>query len=999
MDFQHSPEKPSQLDNIIPPEIINDPFYTTIIEMAREKKIKHVLEIGSSSGEGSTEAFVKGLSANSNSPFLYCLEISKPRYRKLKSNYQKYPFVKCYNFSSVNPNKFMTQSVVETFYHQNHTSLNDYPLDMVLGWLKQDLDYIGKERIPKEGIRLIKTLNNIRYFDMVLIDGSAFTAIAELKEVYGAKYILLDDVSDIKNYNNYIDLSSDPNYRLVKEDLAVRNGFAVFEKIIEKPEKYENISREVESIPGKLVKGQEEYFFNKVSSLDDNAVIIEIGADKGRSTAAMAYACLGAHKRIFSFFSEKENENGIYSDWQKYITARKLNHHVIPIVGNIIDNLARFKEITGVDGVDFVFIDAPEPYENVLDYFLNTFPLIKDYGWFAIHDVVDSWPGPNKLWMDVASGILKNHEITTTLACGQKLSLDKKALPIHFFTIVLNGEPFIRYHIDVLKQLDFEWKWHIVEGVAAHTHDTNWCEKRGGKITDALHINGLSNDGTKEYLDQLMAAYPDNVIVYRKENGEFWDGKLEMVNAPIVNINEDCLLWQIDADELWTLDQIYKARKMFAESPEKTAAYYFCHFFVGENLLITTRNTYGNYTSYEWLRTFHFKPGYKWISHEPPTLSKQTHEGKWVNIAALNPFMHKKTKQNGLIFQHFAYVTKKQIQFKENYYGYRNISRKWEDMQNKTDFPLKLKDYFDWSDDGAMVNKPASLGVVPLSYKNTEGAWAFTHPKPLPKIPDTNEIFRNDPTVITPSKTVGVPVPEPMKNRGRKNILVVSHERAGTHFLINSIAFNFPQYDNQELSVLGAPTELKKIFSLYYSKEERHIFKSHHQFYYFLPFLSELLKHYHIFYIRRDGRDVLTSCFHYFNKSGSESFPVTDSMDDFLSIKPYEYPFDKEYSLLKTSNMIERWCVHVKGWELVQDRITILDYEKMVEDFDETIETISKVLGLPAPKEKIIPKKSDRTVFARKGVVGDWKNIFSDKALKRFYEITTSSMKKKTSSN
>ena len=52
-------------------------------------------------------------------------------------------------------------------------------------------------------------------------------------------------------------------------------------------------------------------------------------------------------------------------------------------------------------------------------------------------------------------------------------------LPIHFFTIVLNGQPFIRYHIEVFKQLPFPWHWHIVEGVAELTHDTAWeCKIR-----------------------------------------------------------------------------------------------------------------------------------------------------------------------------------------------------------------------------------------------------------------------------------------------------------------------------------------------------------------------------------------------------------------------------------------------------------------------------------------------------------------------------------------
>src|SRR5438874_9967466 len=39
-------------------------------------------------------------------------------------------------------------------------------------------------------------------------------------------------------------------------------------------------------------------------------------------------------------------------------------------------------------------------------------------------------------------------------------------LPVHFFTIVLNGEPFIRYHLDVFRALPVRWHWHIIEGVA-----------------------------------------------------------------------------------------------------------------------------------------------------------------------------------------------------------------------------------------------------------------------------------------------------------------------------------------------------------------------------------------------------------------------------------------------------------------------------------------------------------------------------------------------------
>ena len=58
----------SELNSIIDPEIKNDEFYQAIQKIARFSKIKTVLEIGSSSGRGSTEALSKGLRENPNQP-------------------------------------------------------------------------------------------------------------------------------------------------------------------------------------------------------------------------------------------------------------------------------------------------------------------------------------------------------------------------------------------------------------------------------------------------------------------------------------------------------------------------------------------------------------------------------------------------------------------------------------------------------------------------------------------------------------------------------------------------------------------------------------------------------------------------------------------------------------------------------------------------------------------------------------------------------------------
>lgn len=220
----------AQLDRLISPEIKNDEFYTVIQQIAREPEIKTVLEIGSSSGRGSTEAFVIGLRSKQNQPIMFCLEISKPRFSELKKYYANVPFVKCYNTSSVATDNFPEVDKVITFYNTNHSVLNDCPLERILDWRYQEIEYIKSSGVDGHGIRTIKQEHNIEFFDVVLIDGSEFTGMAELNEVYGASFILLDDINAFKNYENHQRLLVDTNYTLVHQNLSLRNGYAIFKR-------------------------------------------------------------------------------------------------------------------------------------------------------------------------------------------------------------------------------------------------------------------------------------------------------------------------------------------------------------------------------------------------------------------------------------------------------------------------------------------------------------------------------------------------------------------------------------------------------------------------------------------------------------------------------------------------------------------------------------------------------------------------------------------------
>ncbi|MEI8300524.1 MAG: hypothetical protein WCG10_02785 [Chlamydiota bacterium] len=226
----YSAERYSGLEDIIAPEIKNDAFYQVIYEIARNEKIETVLEIGSSSGEGSTEAFAKGIQRNLNRPKLFCMEISKNRFAKLSKHYAKMAQVICYNVSSVPANSLASLEDVSFFYNTKSTNLNGYPLEDVLAWLRQDLDYISSSGVYENGIALIKHDQGIDNFDVVLIDGSEFSGQAELQLVYGAKFILLDDINSFKNFHNHEILLKDPNYFMVCENRSLRNGYSVFKK-------------------------------------------------------------------------------------------------------------------------------------------------------------------------------------------------------------------------------------------------------------------------------------------------------------------------------------------------------------------------------------------------------------------------------------------------------------------------------------------------------------------------------------------------------------------------------------------------------------------------------------------------------------------------------------------------------------------------------------------------------------------------------------------------
>ena len=244
-----------------------------------------------------------------------------------------------------------------------------------------------------------------------------------------------------------------------------------------------------------------------------------------------------------------------------------------------------------------------------------------------------------------------------------------------------------------------------------------------------------------------------------------------------------------------------------------------------------------------------------------------------------------------------------------------------------------------------------------------------------------------------------------------KKILVVSHERSGTHFLINTIAYNFPWYSNKEITfdskdiinpdedtVKSNIKEVEYRLKKYFGKRESRIFKSHHQYYFFKDYINELLDDFIIFYIVRDVNDTLTSLYYYFKRGqrlAHKPFPIENDLSKLIRLKPYMYPHDGLYSVKKSENYIYRWINHVESWLEAEGDINIVKYEDLKIDPGKVISQIAEVLKEDMPEKIVVPQlKNSPSVSPRKGDIGDWKNIFEKEDAELTYKLAHDTMKK-----
>ena len=196
---------------------INDSFGKALAKYSEGLDVG--LEIGGGTGDGSTQCI--------RTKRLFSIENHPDRIGRHSMNLSARGGVSV-NGTATLPKLWMNQLDIAEFYGTNKTTINQYPLDQVLGWYHECIEFA--QPYSTNAIEDIHFEHNVD-FNFVLIDGSPFSGEAELRCVRPflaeKAVIALDDVNDIKNLANYHKLKGFG--KLLWEDWSVRNGAAIFE--------------------------------------------------------------------------------------------------------------------------------------------------------------------------------------------------------------------------------------------------------------------------------------------------------------------------------------------------------------------------------------------------------------------------------------------------------------------------------------------------------------------------------------------------------------------------------------------------------------------------------------------------------------------------------------------------------------------------------------------------------------------------------------------------
>lgn len=199
-----------------------DAFGVAMKNCIQRYAVQKILEIGAFDGDGSTQVLAQALAEKKGEKILVSLEEKPERFKNLVANTRTYPFVRAVQASSLGWNSFTLRDFEKDVWSSSFNGLR-YPKEQVRGWHAEDLASISQ--VDRGFLE-----DSAEAWDAVLIDGGEFFGWDEFRLLRSrTRCFFLDDAFQaFKTFRVRLELSNDPDWRLVWSDARLRNGAAIF---------------------------------------------------------------------------------------------------------------------------------------------------------------------------------------------------------------------------------------------------------------------------------------------------------------------------------------------------------------------------------------------------------------------------------------------------------------------------------------------------------------------------------------------------------------------------------------------------------------------------------------------------------------------------------------------------------------------------------------------------------------------------------------------------
>lgn len=249
--------------------------------------------------------------------------------------------------------------------------------------------------------------------------------------------------------------------------------------------------------------------------------------------------------------------------------------------------------------------------------------------------------------------------------------MNNKGIPkITFGIIVLNGEPFTRFCLRSI--YPFAYEIIVVEG--GHEDTKSVCTPDGHSV-----------DGTLETLYRFKKEEDkENKVTIVTRNG-FWQKKDELGNdrtpqsRAYAELAKGDFLWQIDIDEFYKEEDMSKIINMLKQDPSITAVSFpYINFWGDINYKIEGwKFLRGDFFCN---RIFKWGEGYKYVTHEPPTVVNE----KGIELTKIKWINGKQMLKKGIYMYHYSHLFPWQVRQKVMIY--------------KDEKPEGCSDILDWAE-------------------------------------------------------------------------------------------------------------------------------------------------------------------------------------------------------------------------------------------------------------------------------------------------------------